>query len=91
MNKQDLLNELSATTGMAKSELGTVVDSLFDLISAECAKGTKVSIPGFGSFSLSERSARTGRNPRTGEEIQIAASKSVKLTVAKKLKDLVNS
>ncbi len=87
MNKSDLSSRVQAKTGLSKSQATTAVESVFDEIATALASGEKVSITGFGTFETKERQARTGRNPRTGKEIQIAASKSAGFRSGKGLKD----
>ena len=76
--------------GLTKGQANEAYDALFDYISDVLADGDRVQIPGFGSFSISERAAREGRNPATGESIKIAASKVVRFKPSKGLKDAVN-
>ncbi|MEM8636134.1 MAG: HU family DNA-binding protein [Pseudomonadota bacterium] len=90
MNKNELIAEVAAKTGMTKAVAGEAVDATFDAISTSLKEGAEVKILGFGNFSVSERAATTGRNPRTGETIQIAASKSPKFKAGKGLKDAIN-
>jgi len=89
MTKADLIEKISASTGLSKTDSGRALDSALDSISKSLKKGQKVTLVGFGTFSVSKRKARMGRNPRTGEEIKIAASKSPKFTPGKSLKDAV--
>ena len=90
MKKSDIIDSISKSTGLTKKDVENVLHGVFDAISEAVSNGEKVSLPGFGSFDISHRQARMGRNPRTGEAIEIAASKSVRFSVAKQLKDLVN-
>lgn len=90
MNKNELIAEVAQKTGLSKAAAGEAVDATFDAISASLQGGDEVKILGFGNFSVSERAATTGRNPRTGETIQIAASKSPKFKAGKGLKDAIN-
>ena len=90
MNKNDLIAAVSSSAGLSKSDSTRALESLLDTITNSLKRGEKVSIVGFGNFSISHRKATTGRNPRTGESIQIAASKRPKFTVGKALKDAVN-
>jgi len=90
MTKQELIDAIAAKTGGTKSVTGDVLDALIATISAEVTKGGTVQLIGFGSFSTGTRAARVGRNPATGEEIQIAAAKTVKFTAGKAFKDAVN-
>ncbi|RCK70302.1 MULTISPECIES: HU family DNA-binding protein [Desertihabitans] len=75
MSKKNIVAAVAQTTGTTQSEADKAVSAVLDAIAGELAKGEKVSLPGFGTFEVRERAARTGRNPQTGEEIQIAASK----------------
>ena len=82
-----LLQQLEGVTKKAAAE---AVDAIFDCITGNLARGERVQIPGFGTFNVSERAAREGRNPATGEPMHIAASKSVRFKPGKGLKDAVN-
>ncbi|AAT75558.1 MULTISPECIES: HU family DNA-binding protein [Mesoplasma] len=90
MTKKDLINEIIANENISKVECEAVVNSLFDLIIEELSSGNEVSIAGFGKFAISERAAREGINPSTGDKISIAASKSAKFKAAKQLKEKLN-
>jgi DNA-binding protein HU-beta len=90
MNKNDLIAAVAASQEMTQSQAQDAVDATFATITNALASGEEVRVPGFGVFAVSDRAARTGRNPKTGETIQIAASKQPKLKVAKALKDAVN-
>ena len=90
MSKKVIVEAVAREAGMTQAAADKVVSAVLDAVSAELAKGEKVSFPGFGTFEVRERSARTGRNPQTGAEIQIAASKSVGFKQGSKLKDRVN-
>ena len=91
MNKSDLVDSLAAKTGITKADASRAVDALFStddgIISRALKKGDRVQITGFGTFEARKRKARTGRNPRTGESIKIAASKSPSFRAGKGLKD----
>ncbi len=89
--KAELLNEIAERAGVSKNDVESVIEALFTTVTQQAKAGNKVSWPGFGSFSTSQRSARTGRNPQTGAEIQIPASTALKFTAAKALKDELNS
>ena len=91
MNNSDLADTLAAKHGITKSEARTYVDAVLEAISDAAAKGEEVSLSGFGKFKLKDMPAREGRNPSTGETIQIAASRKVTFAPAKTLKDKVNS
>ena len=90
MNKNDLVNQVSDNTGLSKSDSAKAVDSVLDTITDTLKRGGDVRLVGFGTFLESKRKATTGRNPRTGESIQIPASRRPKFTVGKALKDAVN-
>lgn len=90
MNKTELINVVSEKLGTTKKATGEVVDTIVEVITETVASGEEVSITGFGKFSVSERAAREGRNPATGETIKIAASKAPKFKASKTLKDAVN-
>ena len=91
MNKAELIDAVSVDSGLGKSEASNAVESVFKTIENQLRQGNSVSVVGFGQFSVSDRAARTGRNPRTGEEIAIAASRAPKFKAGKQLKDAVNS
>lgn len=90
MNKQDLVNAVAEASGLTKADAAKAVDGVFDAITAALKAGDEVRLVGFGSFSVAQRAASQGRNPRTGEAIQIAASKQPKFSAGKGLKDVVN-
>ena len=78
MNKADLVNSISEQTGLSKAKSGQVVDTLTSVITETLSKGEKVTLVGFGTFTTSDRSARKGRNPKTGEVIDIPAKRVAK-------------
>jgi len=90
MNKNDLVAYVSDTTGLAKGDATKAVDAVFDGISGALRDGVEVRLVGFGTFSVTERAASEGRNPRTGDKIDIPASRMPKFKAGKGLKDLVN-
>ena len=90
MKKSELMELLANKTGLSKTECEKVYNATFEAFKEELAKGEKVAVAGFGTFKISERSARTGRNPQTGEPIQIKASKSVSFKAGTELKNRVN-
>lgn len=90
MNKADLVDSVASATGLGKSEAGSAVESVLNVITSALQRGESVSLIGFGIFSISERAARVGRNPRTGESITIAPSRAPKFKAGKGLKDAVN-
>jgi Bacterial nucleoid DNA-binding protein len=85
MNRSELVAAVAAETGHTQAAVNGVVDAIFDVVTSELKKGTKVSIPGWLSFERTHRAARMGRNPQTGAAIQIAASNSVKVSAGSKL------
>lgn len=89
LNKTELVAKIAAETGQSQASVSNVIDGLFAAVSETVAKGGKVSIPGWLSFESATTSARTGRNPRTGETINIPAGKRVKVSVGSKLKGAV--
>ena len=90
LTKTDLIAAVAAHTGSTSKEVATVLGGLEDVITANVAKGEKVVITGFLTFDRSERAARTGRNPQTGEAIKIKASKSPKVSAGASFKKVVN-
>ena len=90
MNKQELIGSVAEAAGLTRSDAGKAVESVFDSISGALKKGDEVRLVGFGTFSVSKRKASTGRNPRTGEPMSIAASSQPKFKAGKGLKDAVN-
>jgi len=90
MKKSEMIEALANQTGLTKADVEKVFNGTFDLFKSELEKGNNVSVAGFGTFKISERSAREGRNPQTGETIQIAASKSVSFKASSALKEIVN-
>ena len=90
MNKNDLVSAVADSSGLPKADAGRAVDAVFDGIASALKSGGDVRIVGFGTFSVAQRAATTGRNPRTGETIQIKASKQPKFKAGAPLKDAVN-
>jgi DNA-binding protein HU-beta len=90
MNKQELIDAVAGSTGESKAATGETIDAILDAVSRAVTEGDAVQLIGFGSFSMGARSARVGRNPATGAEIQIPAAKTVKFTAGKAFKDVVN-
>ena len=87
MNRSELIEAVSQRAGVGKSDVDAVLKGFQDVVSSTVAKGDeKITIPGFLSFEQGARSARTGRNPQTGETIEVAASKTVKISAGSKLK-----
>ncbi|MCD2136959.1 MULTISPECIES: HU family DNA-binding protein [Salinicoccus] len=89
MNKTDLINAVSDKADLTKKEAGAAVDAVFESIQESLKNGEKVQLIGFGNFEVRERAARKGRNPQSGEEIEIAASKVPAFKAGKALKDAV--
>ena len=90
MTKAELVQKMYARSGLAtKVQTGAALDALVDILNESMKKGETVSLTGFGSFKVVARAARKGRNPRTGEEIAIKASKAVKFIPSKSLKENV--
>lgn len=89
MNKTDLVEKVVDQSGISKKEATKAVDTVFDSIVNSLKNGDKVQLIGFGNFEIRERAARKGRNPQTGEEIEIAASKVPAFKPGKQLKDAV--
>ena len=90
MNKNQLRDAVSNETGLSSAQAGQAVDAALSAIVKAVADGEKVSLAGFGTFESRERAARTGRNPQTGEEMQIAASTSPAFKAASAFKQAVN-
>ncbi|UYN83010.1 MAG: HU family DNA-binding protein [Microcella sp.] len=91
MNRSDLVAAIAAESGLTQVQVNSAIDALFSVVSGAVASGTKVAIPGWISFEQTQRQARQGRNPQTGETIQIAASKGVKVSAGSKLKAAAKS
>lgn len=90
MNKSELVDAAADKAEMSKSDVGEALDALLETITETVARGDKVSVTGFGTFERRERKARTGRNPQTGEEMQIEASKAPAFKAGKSFKDAVD-
>ena len=90
MNKQDLIVQVADATGLGRAEASRAVESVFDVISGALRRGDEVRLVGFGTFTVSRRKASEGRNPRTGEPIQIPETKNPKFRAGKTLKQAVN-
>lgn len=91
MNEQQLTDAVADRTGGSKASAGEVIDAVLAAIKYALSAGDAVQLVGFGSFSTGQRAARTGRNPSTGAEIQIAAARTVRFTAGKAFKDAVNA
>jgi len=90
VNKTELIDKVAQSADMNKAAATRAVEAIFNTIAASLREGDSVTLTGFGTFSVSNRSARNGRNPRTGETITIAASRNPKFKAGKGLKDAVN-
>ena len=90
MNKADLIDAVAESADISKAAAARCVDTVFDRITASLAAGDSVTVVGFGTFTVKDRAARTGRNPQTGAAIQIAASNLPGFKAGKALKDAVN-
>lgn len=90
MNKADLIDAVAANSGNTKVAVEGVLDALTEVLHAELGKGNEVTLHSVGKFKVTRRAARTGRNPQTGEAINIAARNTPAFTAAKALKDAVN-
>ena len=90
MNKSDLIEAMATNAGISKAAAGKALDAMMKSITGELMTGGRVSLVGFGSFSVSDRAARDGRNPQTGATIKIPARKVVKFKAGSELKDAVN-
>ncbi|MBR9921895.1 MAG: HU family DNA-binding protein [Bacteroidetes bacterium] len=90
MNKGDLVNKVAESANISKNQAGDAVNSVLDAIADALKDGDKATLIGFGTFSVSHRAARAGRNPQTGETIQIAARNVVKFKPGKELTESVN-
>ena len=91
MNKNELIGAVASQAGISKTQASDAVEAVFGSISNELSSGGEVRLVGFGTFMVANRKATTGRNPRTGETIQIAASKQPKFRPGKGLKESVNN
>ncbi|GAA0875389.1 HU family DNA-binding protein [Wandonia haliotis] len=89
MNKAELIDAIAADAGLSKADAKKALDGFINATSQALKKGDRISLIGFGSFSISERAARTGRNPQTGKEIKIAAKKVVKFKAGAELNKTV--
>ena len=90
MNKADLVAAMAEKAGVSKKDAEASLKAFTDVVAEELKKGEKIQLVGFGTFKVSERAARTGRNPQTGAEMTIAASKAPKFKAGKALKDSLN-
>lgn len=90
MNKSELIEAIAQSSDISKASAGNALDGALSAIKAALKKGQSVTLVGFGTFKVGKRAARTGRNPRTGEAIEIKETKVPKFTAGKALKDAVN-
>ena len=90
MNKADLIEKIAASTGISKTAAAAAIDTFIDSVTSALKKGDRVTLVGFGTFSVSQRKARNGRNPQTGDVIKIAARRVAKFTPGVELKKHVN-
>jgi DNA-binding protein HU-beta len=90
MNKSELIDAVTGSAGLVKADAVRAVDAVFETITAALKSGDSVALVGFGTFAVKARAARTGRNPRTGEAIEISASKMPVFKAGKGIKDAVN-
>ena len=91
MNKTELIAAMADQAGISKKDAEKALKAFTDVIADELKKGEKVQLVGFGTFEVSERAAREGRNPQSGEPMKIAASKAPKFKAGKALKDMINA
>ena len=91
MNKTELIDAMASKTGMTKKNAEAALNAFVETVSEELVKGGKVALTGFGTFEVSERAEREGRNPQTGETMKISACKAPKFKAGKALKDAVNA
>lgn len=90
MNKTELVAAIADQAGISKKDAEKALKAFTDVVGAQLKKGDKIQLVGFGTFEVSERAAREGRNPQTGKAMKIPASKAPKFKAGKALKDLVN-
>lgn len=90
MNKAELVATMSDKAQLSKKDAEAALKAFTDVVAEELKKGEKIQLVGFGTFEVAERAARTGRNPQTGAEMKIAASKAPKFKAGKALKDSIN-
>ena len=90
MNKRELIDRVAEASGLSKTDAGTALDAVLDTIADALVSGDSVTLPGFGTFEVRSRAARSGRNPQTGETMEIAASKAAAFKAGAALKRSVN-
>ncbi len=91
MNKADVVDRVAGEAGVPRQQAESVLNAFFDTVRSAARSGDRVGWPGFGSFSTTQRKARTGRNPRTGEAVKIPATRAVKFSASSTLKDFLNA
>lgn len=91
MNKGELITAMASKTDLSKKDVELALKAFVDVVTEELKNGGKIQLVGFGTFDTSERAAREGRNPQTGETMQIAASKAPRFKAGKALKDVINA
>ena len=91
MNKAELVSAMAEKTALSKKDAEAALKAFIDIVAEELKKGEKIQLVGFGTFEVSERAERTGRNPQSGKEMVIPASKAPKFKAGKALKDMVNA
>ena len=91
MNKTEFIAAIAEEAGLSKTDAAKAVKAFTDVVVEEMKKGEKIQLVGFGTFEVSERAERTGRNPQTGKEMVIPASKAPKFKAGKALKDMINA
>ncbi len=91
MNKSDVIERVAGAAEVGKQQAERVLDAFFDTVKSAVGSGDRVGWPGFGSFSATQRTARTGRNPQTGQPVKIPASRAVKFSAGSALKDFMKS
>ena len=90
MNKSELIDAIAASADISKADAGRALDATLEAVTGALKKGDSISLVGFGTFAIKERAARTGRNPQTGQTIEISAAKVPSFKAGKALKDAVN-
>lgn len=90
MNKSELVSAIAAKTELSKKDAEKALKAFIDVVTEELTEGGKIQLVGFGTYDVTERAARTGRNPQTGDEMKIPASKAPRFKAGKALKDAVN-
>ena len=91
MTKAELIDAIAASAGVSKADAERTVGAFFDTVVSSTKKGDKITWPGFGSFATTQRAAREGRNPQTGEPVKIKASTAMKFTASSTLKSALNT